>query len=132
MADEDKEGVRVPIVEETVTLSKREVKTGHVRVRTIVEEHIENVVADLSRERIGITRRPVERQVDAAPVPYDEDGAWIVPVVEERLVVEKRLYVVEEIVMRRSRTSDAVEIPTAVRSMRAVIESDDDPESQRD
>ena len=132
MAHEQEDETRIPLMEEAIALSKRAVETGHVQVRTIVEEHTQNVVAELERERIDVTRRSVNRQVDSAPVPYDEDGCWIVPIVEERLVVEKRLFVTEEIVMRRSMRTVEVSVPTTLRTMRAEIDQADDNDHRRD
>ena len=130
--DRDTE-MRIPLIEETMAVSKHQVETGRVQIRTIVEEHAENVVADLAHEQIDVSRRAVERQVDATPSPYEqEDGAWIVPIIEERLVIEKRLFVVEEIVMRRSTISEKVTVPTTVRTMRAVVERDDKHQVRRD
>lgn len=124
MTDDKETSTRIPLIEETLSVSKRVVQTGHARVRTIVDERVEHVQAELAHDQIAISRRIVERAVDVAPEPYDEGGAWVVPVVEERLVIEKRLFVVEEIVMRRSTVREDVSIPTTVRKMRAVIDGD--------
>lgn len=119
----------IPIIEEVPTLSTREVETDRLRVRTIVEEETTDVVAQLARQELIVERRKVEREVVEAPQPYEEGDMLIVPIVEERLMVEKRLFVVEEVVVRRVARTEEVRVPTALRAMRAVIEHDADQAS---
>ncbi|WP_010219272.1 DUF2382 domain-containing protein [Sphingomonas sp. PAMC 26621] len=126
MAKFDDQHTRVPIIEEVATVSKRTVESSHVRVSTVVEERTHNLVAELAREDIEIERRVVEREVSVAPVPYHEGELLIIPIVEERAIVEKRLFVVEEVVVRRIARTEEVRVPTTLRKMRAVIERDGD------
>ena len=51
-----------------------------------------------------------------------EDGVVIVPVMEEVLVVEKRLVLKEELHIRRQVTQENVEVPVTLRKQRAVVE----------
>ena len=46
----------------------------------------------------------------------------IVPVLEEVLIVEKRLVLKEELRIRRSRSQETEEIPVRLRKQRAVVE----------
>ncbi|WP_010165273.1 YsnF/AvaK domain-containing protein [Sphingomonas sp. PAMC 26617] len=126
MAKFDDQHTRVPIIEEVATVSKRTVESSHVRVRTVVEERTHNLVAELEREDIEIERRVVEREVSVPPAPYHEGELLIIPIVEERAIVEKRLFVVEEVVVRRVARTEEVQVPTTLRKMRAVIERDGD------
>lgn len=124
MTDADDQKTTVPIIEEVATVSKRTVESGHVRVRTVVEESTHDVAAQLAREDIQIERRVVEREVSAAPAPYHEGDLLIIPIVEERAIVEMRLFVVEEVVVRRVARFEDVQVPTTLRKMRAVVERD--------
>ena len=126
MTEADDRQTTVPIIEEVATVSKRTVESGHVRVRTIVEESTHDVAAQLACEDIEIERRVVEREVSAAPAPYNEGDLLIIPIVEERAVVETRLFVVEEIVVRRVARVEDVQVPTTLRKMRAIVERDGD------
>ena len=116
----------IPIIEEVATLSTREVETARLRVRTIVEEKTTDVVAQLAKQELLVERRTVEREVAEAPQPYEDGDLLIVPIVEERLVVEKRLFVIEELVVRRVARTEEVHVPATVRSMRAIVERDGD------
>ena len=50
------------------------------------------------------------------------DGVTIIPVLEEILVVEKRLVLKEEVHIRRSTAGEEVEVPVTLRRQRAVVE----------
>jgi uncharacterized protein (TIGR02271 family) len=112
----------IPLVEETVRVGKREVRGGTVRVRTVVDTVEELARAELHGEKVDVTRVPVDREIDRAPEIRTEDGVTIIPVVEEILVVEKRLVLKEELHVRRQQTTENVEVPVTVRRQRAVVE----------
>lgn len=113
------------IVTETATLEKRDVLTGRVRVSTRTEAVDELVSCVLERRDVSVTRVAVDRQVDAVPAVRTEGDVTIIPVVEEILVVEKRLVLREEIHLRQTTTSQSVEVPVSLRKQHAVIERDD-------
>jgi stress response protein YsnF len=108
--------------EEEVRLDKRMVTTGKVRVRTIVDVETELAKATLDGETVEVTRVPVDRIVDQAPGIRVEDNVTIIPVLEEVLVVDKRLVLKEEVHIRKLATTEDVEIPVELRKQHAVIE----------
>ena len=114
---------RVPVIEEQVTVTKMATATDRVRVRTVVDEH--EVVVDeiLQRGSLAVERTAIDREVAEAPPPRREGDLLVISVVEERLV--KRLFVVEEVRIRETTTSQPVSLPATVRTMRAVVEHDD-------
>lgn len=115
----------IPLVQEDVVISKRELETGRVRVRTEVQWHTEHARADLFRDHVEVDRVPVGREVDAVP-PVREDGDTVViPVVEEVLIVEKRLVLKEEVRLKRVRTVEHLDEPVRLRVMEAVVERED-------
>jgi uncharacterized protein (TIGR02271 family) len=119
---EDRERETIPLVEETLSVETRQVETGRVRIRTIVEERTELARADLAREDVDIVRVPIGREIDAMPAVRDEGGILVIPVVEEILVVEKRLFLREELHVTRTRTVDSTETPVRLRRTEAVVE----------
>jgi uncharacterized protein (TIGR02271 family) len=121
---------RIPIVEEQVEVGKREVETGRVRVHTVVDEEKLNLTELLERDVVDIERVPVGREVDQAPLPFEEGDVLVIPVIEERLVVEKRLVVVEEVRIRRRQESAPANIPVTRRIMHAEIERSAPPAPQ--
>jgi stress response protein YsnF len=54
-----------------------------------------------------------------------EGDVTIVSIIEERLVVEKRLFVVEELHLRRTSVVEQVELPTTLRRMSVSVERED-------
>lgn len=122
MPDPDDLTFRVPILEESVTVDKVGVRTDAVRVRTSVDEREVMVEDALDRGTLKVERVRMDRPVDAAPPPREEGATTIISLVEERLVVEKRLFVVEEIHITREQTQERVAIPVTLRTTRATIE----------
>ena len=115
----------LPIIEETATLSKREVVTDRVRVRTRTSTQEELVSAALERTDVEVTRVPVDREIEMAPPVRTQGDVTIIPVVEEILVVEKRLVLREEIHIRQTATTETVEVPVTLRKQEAVIDQQD-------
>jgi len=112
----------LPLSEETASIEKTSRVSARVRVRTRTETIEQVVPASLESERAEVTRVPVGREVDAVPEVRTEGDVVIVPIVEEVLVIEKRLVLKDELHIRKTRTSERVEVPVPVRRQRAVIE----------
>ena len=123
---ERRDEVRVPVTEERLHVGKREVETDRVRVRTRVDERQVMVEEQLETGRLDIARVPIDREVETAPPSRWDGDTLIVSLVEERLVVEKRLFVTEELHIRRVAGREEVRIPTTLRTMRAEVERADD------
>ena len=112
----------IPLVEETATIGKRDVLTGRVRVQTVTDTVEELARADVQRETVEVTRVSIDRMIETAPEIRTEGDVTIVPVVEEVLVVEKRLLLKEELHIRRRIETETVEVPVALRKQRAIVE----------
>jgi len=96
----------VPVIEEELRVGKRVVETGRVRVTKTVREHEEVVDEPLMREEYDVERVPIDEFVDGPVGPRHEGETLVVPVLEEVLVVEKRLVVREELRITRKRTEE--------------------------
>lgn len=126
MASDGPDELRVPLVEERLSVRRRETETDHVRVRTVVDAQQVMVEDTLRVGRLDVTRVPVDREVAEAPTPYQDGETLVIPIVEERLVVEKRLFVVEEVRVTGSQRDEAIQVPVSLRRTRAVVERDAD------
>jgi stress response protein YsnF len=93
----------VPLAEERLRIAKRRL-TGRVAVRVRPVSHRETVSVPVRVDRVEVKHVPVDRMVDEPPPVRQEGDVTIVPVLEEVLVVERRLRVREEIHIRRVRT----------------------------
>jgi stress response protein YsnF len=119
----------IPLIEETAIVGKRQVVTGRVRVQTVTETMDEVAKANVQRETVEVTRVPVDRMVESAPEIRTEGDLTIVPVLEEVLVVERRLVLKEELHIRRRVETETVEVPVTVRKQRAIVERTDPDDS---
>lgn len=120
MAD-DAEKV-VTLHTEALQIDKRRVEQGRVRVTTRTTEREEIVRQALEQDDVEIVRVPVGREIDSRPDIRQDGATTIIPIVEEILVVERRLVLREEIHLTKSTRVRTVEQPVALRSEEAVIE----------
>jgi stress response protein YsnF len=116
---------KLPLTEEQVHIEKRQVTTGKVRVQTMVDVSDELVTQELTAERVAVSRVPVNRYVEVAPQIRTEGELTIIPVLEEVLVVERKLLLKEEIHIQRTVTTELVTETVPVRKQRAVVESEE-------
>jgi uncharacterized protein (TIGR02271 family) len=93
----------VPVIVEELEVQKRVVETGKVRITKVVQERETVVDEPLFRDEVEVERVRIDRVVDGpVPVRY-EDDTMIVPLMEEVLVIEKRLVLKEEFHIRKRR-----------------------------
>ena len=117
----------VPVVEETAVVRKERVVTETVRLRKRVHEDEETFDVPVQTEAIEVERVPVGRWIDAPPDVRREGGTTVYPVVEEVLVVEKRLRLVEEVRVTRRQETRRVQERVALRREEVVVERDAAP-----
>ena len=92
------EHLTIPVIEERVHLDKRVVEKGSVRITKVINEQEVPINIPLIQEEHDIQRVPVNQYVDSPPPPIRYEGdTMIIPIVQEVMVVEKRLMVVEEL-----------------------------------
>jgi uncharacterized protein (TIGR02271 family) len=115
----------VPLMEERLSIAKRQVESGRVRVRVTVEERQETVTEELLHDELQIEHVPKNVRVSEVPRVRLEGNTTIVPVVEEVVVVEKALMLIEEIHVTRRPVPQAREIPVMLRAERATVERED-------
>ena len=103
-----------------VTLSKR-VRRALVRASRTTSTRDEDVSAELSHEHVVVERVPVGRVVAAVPPVSQEGDVTIMPVVEEELVLVRRLVLKEEVHLRRVRTTTTHSETVAVREQHVAV-----------
>ena len=90
--------LRIPIIEETATISRERIETGRVRLTKTVTEHTETLPLDLRHDEVQVERVAINQFLpDDSPAPATryEGDVMVVPVLREVLV--KRLLLVEEL-----------------------------------
>src|SRR3954453_22922152 len=80
-----------PVAVETARIEKRVVETGRAVIHKSVSERDEVINALLARHDVSVERVPVGQVVSELPVPRQDGDAWVIPVVEEQLVIQKQL-----------------------------------------
>jgi uncharacterized protein (TIGR02271 family) len=95
----------ISLAEEQVTIGKRRVVTRKVRVNKRVNETQELVDVPLLKEQVEVRHVPVTGWLDAPLSTRQEGDTIIMPIMEEVLVLEKRLRLIEEVhVIKHRRT----------------------------
>lgn len=96
----------VPVVEERLEVGVHRATTGTVRVATRVVTRDEVVDVPLVAETADVQRVPINRVLDGPVAPRQDGQTWIIPVVEEVVVVTKRQILREElhVTLRRTET----------------------------
>lgn len=112
------EGARfvIPVLAESIKVGTRSVDTGRgVRVHKTVQEEERVVDPPLLRDELVVERVAVGTIVAEGDPPQarQEGDTWIVPVLEEVLVVQKQLLLKEEV--RITRRREPMHAPQTVR-----------------
>ena len=87
----------IPRLEETVSVGKRSLLTGRVRVRKSVRRRKQTLDIPLKREEVVVRRVPVNRVVPGPVAVRQQGSVTIVPVLEEIPVVSTQLVLKEEL-----------------------------------
>ncbi len=112
----------LPVLEESLRVEKRRVERGRVRIRKVVREHEGVVDEPLLSERVEVERVAVNELVDYAPAVREEGDVTVIPIVEEVLVVEKRLLLKEEVRVTKKQTERREPQRVTLRREEAIIE----------
>lgn len=113
------QGQRMTLAEEQLHLGKRQVSGGAAEIRKAVDtRHVQEHV-DVMHEEVTVERRPLTDGAQMQPVRDDEIS---IPVMEERLVIEKRLVPVEQVIVRKRQVTQQQTVDADLRRERLVID----------
>lgn len=115
------EKIVFPLHAEDVSVERRAVERD-VRVGVHTTTHDQLVDEALTQEKVEIERIAINRPIDAVPPVREEGDLTVISVVEEVLVVERRLVLKEEIHLRRVRTTSRHRETVTLRDEQVVIE----------
>ena len=118
------DNIRVPVVEERLDVTKRQVELGEVEIRKTVEAEQVSIPVELMREEVRVHR------VDVAERPASEaeiaDGFWEgtirIPVRGEEIAVHKEALVTGEVVLDRERVVERETVEDTVRRERVTVD----------
>ena len=113
--------MKIPLFEETVSVSKRVVPTSKVQVSRVTHSQEHLIDELLQHEQIEIERTAVNKPIDTMPSIRQEEDIIVIPVVEEVVRVERSLLLKEEVRIRRIRTTERFQESVTLRKQEAVI-----------
>ncbi len=117
------EGMVIPVIREEVVVTRREVERGGVRVHKRIAEREEVVQQPTYREEVTVERVALGQPIDQAIGSRQEGDTLIIPVLEEMLVVEKRLVLKEEIRITKRRFDETEQARVLLREEQVEIEN---------
>ncbi|MBY5666270.1 YsnF/AvaK domain-containing protein [Rhizobium leguminosarum] len=119
----------LPLVEEELVVGTQTVTDGRVRVSTHTETIRDFADVELGGNEVEVERVPLGTVVEMVPQVRIEGDVTVVPILEERLVVEKRLVLVEEIRITRRTTFRTERVEADLRRQSASVERIEDDET---
>jgi len=121
--------LRIPLQVEDISVSRREIKKAKVQVALVTGTREQLIDEELTNIRVEIDRAPIDRTVEVVPPVRQEGDITIIPVVEEVVVVERRLVLKEEVRVRRVSTKEQHQQTVVLRQQEAVV-TREEPDSQ--
>ena len=102
-------------------MSRRVVPGATVRVEMVTREREHGVDETVFREDVEVERVPIGREISAPPEVVQTDDLTIIPVVEEVVIVTRKLFLKEEIHIKRFRTPVQHQETVVLRNQEAVV-----------
>jgi uncharacterized protein (TIGR02271 family) len=112
---------KLQLFAEELSVAKETLETGRVRISTHTKEREAVVDQDLARERVEIETIPLGVQIETVPEVRQEGDTTIIPVVEEQLVVKRRLMLKEEVRITRVRSTERHQQEIKLRYQEATV-----------
>jgi uncharacterized protein (TIGR02271 family) len=109
------------LLAEEISVDRHEVETCRVGVKRVTLEREEVVDVPITREQVVVERVPVGLRIDAIPAIRHDGDTIIIPVVEEVLIVERRLMLKEEFHVKRVSTTERYQERVTLRHQEAVV-----------
>jgi uncharacterized protein (TIGR02271 family) len=122
---------RIPVTEERARVDKQMIERGVVKVSTSIKHSEHLLTQTLRHEDVDIRRVPVDREVEAMPDVRQEGDVTVIPIVEERAVLVKRLVLVEELHVHRRTVAEVVQVPVSLRSTEISVERHSSPSGEQ-
>jgi stress response protein YsnF len=123
MPDQERQtkDLRIPLQVEEVSISRREIKKANVEIALITGMREQLIDEELTHVRVEIERVPIGLPIEVVPPVSHEGDITIIPVVEEIVVVERRLVLKEEVRVRRVSTKEQHQETVVLRQQKAVV-----------
>lgn len=127
-SDSGQDEVIVPLQAEQVEVARKQTTTGRVVISTVTKTREELIDEMLATEHADIERVSIGRIVESMPEVRYEGDTTIIPVVEEVVVVERRLLLKEEVRVRLVRSTVRHQETVSLHEQDAVVTRHTEPE----
>ncbi len=118
--------LRIPVVEEELTVGKRQEEQGRVRIHKEIVTEQQNVPVTLRHEEVVVERVPVTGQGTADLTDAFQGQDIVVPVMGEEAVVAKQAHQVEEVRLRKEAVTENQQVSDTVRKERVIVDGVED------
>lgn len=124
----DDDDIRVQVVEERLSVGKRQVELGDIEIRKTVESEQVSVPVEFMREQIDVRQVDVPDRPIAAGEMADafKEGTIRVPIRGEEALVRKEAVVTGEVLVDRERVTEREIVSDTVRKERVTVDEDYD------
>ena len=110
--------------EEELEVGTRDEQVGAVRARKLVEsERVEQLVPR-DREELDDVERIAPNENDSGEIETLPDGSVSIPILEEELVVTKRVVVRERVVIRKRTVTERERVEATLRKEQVQVDAD--------
>ena len=111
----------IPLLAEEVEVTKQTVESGRVQVTRVTHAREQLIDELLNHQTAKVERVPIGRHIDSMPAVREEDDTIVIPIVEEVLVIERRLFLKEEVRVRRVSSTERHQESVTLRHHEAVV-----------
>lgn len=118
----------ISVVEEQLHVGKKVVETGTVRISKTIHTEESLVEAPLVHDEVSVERVPMNTYIETAPEVRYEGDLMIIPVVQEVVVIEKRLMLVEEIRVLKRQLETTVSQTVSLRKEEIEVTRTENPD----
>jgi uncharacterized protein (TIGR02271 family) len=121
----ENESIVVPLVDESLEVQKQWVQSGQVVVRRTVQTSQQTIPVELQYEEVQVDRVPVHRPLadGEQAQPWWDGEVMVIPVIEEEIVVSKRLVVREEVRISKRKASRQETVSDIIRHQQVSVDA---------
>jgi uncharacterized protein (TIGR02271 family) len=114
--------VVIPVIEEHLTIDKKEVETGRVTISKKVHSEQQMIDIPVVEEEVDVQRIPINQYIESTPPAVRYEGEkTIIPILKEVLVVEKKLVLVEEVHITRKQNHSKISQQETLRQEEIIV-----------
>lgn len=114
--------VIIPVLEEQLTIEKKEIETGKVTITKKVHSEQQIVDIPVVEEEVDVQRIPFNQFIENTPPAVRYEGEkTIIPILKEVLVVEKKLVLVEEVHITRRQNRSTLSQQETLRQEEVIV-----------